>query len=146
MKRFTKLALICLLLLLLNCLWFRDRPTSPPAGTHKEIYSWVNEDFAVSAGGYKAYPFDCLEDDTVRGDIMLTQGEYITCFCIIDDENFQKWKSNDPCEFLLSTNYSTGGQFHIRLPYTATFHFVVVNHLGQTIWVRAEVTLERWEK
>jgi hypothetical protein len=146
MDRFWKIALVCLLILTLNCLWFKDRPTKPPAGTHKEIYSWVCEDFYIPPGGNKEFPFDCIEHDTVRGDIALKQGEYITTWCIIDDENFEKWKANEDCEFLFYHNYSLGGQFYIWIPYTETYHFVVINHLSETIWIIAEVTLERWEK
>jgi hypothetical protein len=143
---FVKTTLISLLVVPMNCLWLRERPTKPPAGTHKEIYSWVNEDFFVSPGSNKAFPFDCIEHDTVRGDITLKQGEYITSWCIIDDENYQKWKSNEDCEFLFYRNNSLGGEFYIWIPYTAAYHFVVINHLSETIWVIAEVTLERWEK
>lgn len=140
------LFILVIILITFNCLWFRDRPTQPPEGTHKELYKWINDEFSVPSGGYKAFEFDAIKQDTVLASITLTEGEKITCFSIIDDENFQKWKSNDPCDFIYYQGTSQGGEFYIWIPHTAKCYFVAVNHLNYTIWVRADITVHRWEK
>jgi hypothetical protein len=106
----------------------------------------VKDEFSIPSGGDKVFPFDVIENDTVHGYLTLTQGEQITCFCLIDDENLQKWKSNQTCEFIYYVGNSAGENFYLWMPYTGSCNFVVVNHLGYTIWVRAEIIVSRWEK
>ncbi len=147
MKQIAKIVCVLLAFLTLMCACSKDSGTSPPPGTHRVVYTWVDDIFYVQGDDHSEFAFDAMINDTVYGELLLLDGEEIAMCAILDEENFLKWENNQTCQFIQYFNNKQYYEFYFCMPISDKCYLVILNSGSQSyIEVRAAVNVARWEK
>jgi hypothetical protein len=134
-------------LLVIGCSCSKDSRTSPPPGTHRVVYRWVEGIFYVQGNDYREFPFDAVINDTVYGEVLLLNGEEIAMCGILDETNFHKWENNQACQFIQYGDNKQYYEFYFCMPLSNRCYLVIFNAGSQNyIEVRTSVHVARWEK
>jgi hypothetical protein len=142
-----KTTVIGFLLLTFGCSCSKDTRTSPPPGTHRTIYTWVDDIFYVQKQDYAEFAFDAVMNDTVYGEVLLLEGEDISMLGILDEENFEKWETNEICQFIQYLHNKQYCEFYFSMPVTDRCYLVILNSGSQyPIEARAAVHVARWQE
>lgn len=146
MKKVSVSACIILVILALSAACSRDSSISPPPGTTRNVYRWLDDIFYVQQNEYREFAFNSVINDTVYGEVVLLNGEEISMCAIMDEENFIKWENDQTCQFI---QYFSGQQyyeFYFCMPVSGSCYLVVLNAWPNSIEVRAAIYVARWEQ
>lgn len=125
----------------------KDYGTSPPPGTHRVVYQWVDDIFYVPRNEYTEFGFDALVNDTVYGEVMLLNGEEIAMCAIMDEENFERWENSQACQFIQYYHNKQYYEFYFCMPVSDRCYLVVLSGDSlSSIEARAAMHVARWEK
>ena len=147
MKRIAYIFSLCAILSILVISCSKDNRTSPPPGTHRVIYQWVDNIFFVPEDDYREFAFNAIINDTVYGEVLLLEGDEIAMCGIMDEENFLKWENNQTCQFIKYYDNKQYYEFYFSMPVSDCCYLVIFNAGSQSsIEVRAAVHVARWEE
>jgi hypothetical protein len=124
----------------------KESPASPPPGTHRLVYTWVDDIFYVQCNDYREFGFNAVINDTVYGEVRLLNGEEIAMCGILDESNFEKWENNQTCQYIQYYDNKQNYELYFCMPVSDRCYLVVLNAGSQSsIEVRATMHVARWE-